>query len=202
MPSDQISISWNMLHFYKYALKLQVRGRRDHKTLSGREGNKKAWQDFNLEAWLKFLNCTGEFLNFSSQNWVRSPKAKSKLALRKLFGRYWCVLLHYRTRTIWNHVLIHLQIKRNILWGGFSFCFSHSRQSQMRSCVQPRRSNCGFTTTLIFKSSSADPFWFRRALNMPGYGFSFYSKNTGMPYIMLSELPGELEAGTWWGKCL
>lgn len=31
---------------------------------------------------------------------------------------------------------------------------------------------------------------------MPGYDFSFYSKNTGMPYIMLSELPGELEAGT------
>lgn len=28
----------------------------------------------------------------------------------------------------------------------------------------------------------------------------FYSENTGMSYIMLSELPGELEAGTWWGK--
>lgn len=31
---------------------------------------------------------------------------------------------------------------------------------------------------------------------MLGYGFHFYCKNTGISYIMLSELPGELETGT------
>lgn len=38
------------------------------------------------------------------------------------------------------------------------------------------------------------------SLGMLGYSFHFYCKNTGMSYIMLSELPGELEAGTWWGE--
>lgn len=41
-----------------------------------------------------------------------------------------------------------------------------------------------------------------RPRGMLGYSFQFYSKNAGMSYIMLSELPGELEAGSWRGKCL
>lgn len=32
-------------------------------------------------------------------------------------------------------------------------------------------------------------------------GVQLHSENTGMSYVTLSELPGELEAGAWWGKC-
>lgn len=56
----------------------------------------------------------------------------------------------------------------------------------------------GLSVSVPCKSAA----WFTRACSMLGYCFHFYSKNTGMSYIMLSELPGESEVGTLWGKCL